>query len=50
MYTKVTLEILLWNKVSILQDVITLQHATQEYTPMIYMGLWTESCKIHVKI
>ncbi len=33
-----------WNNVSILKDVIiimpTLQQATQEYTSIVYMGIW----------
>ncbi len=40
-------------EISIFQDVIiimlTLQQATQEYTPLVYMGLWAESGKLHMK-
>ncbi len=52
--TKVTQDRQLLNKVSILTNVImirpTLQQATQEYTPIVYMDIWAARCKIQMKI
>ncbi len=51
--TKVTQDRQLLNKVSILTNVImirpTLQQATQEYTPIVYMDIWAARCKIQMK-